>query len=63
MTAADFDEDSLVLERVNSKSKREGRLILLEGKALEIVKRRADNGFIFTKYDDNEWSFYALNCR
>lgn len=63
VTDAHFDGDSLVLERLNSKSKRKRRVILLEGKALEIVKRRTGNGFIFTNHDGNQWTSYALNCR
>lgn len=59
----DRDTKSLVFERVNSKGKKSRRVILLEGRALEIVERRAGGNFLFTNQRGNAWSAYALNCR
>jgi integrase/recombinase XerC len=63
--AKDFhlDNDCLIFERVNSKGKKVRRVILLEGKELEIVQRRVGNGHIFTNKRGNAWTSYALNCR
>lgn len=58
-----FDGDCLIFERENSKGKKSPRVILLEGKALEIVQRRIGDGFIFTNRNGKPWTAYALNCR
>ena len=57
-----FDGEALIFERAKSKGKKT-RMIYLEGDALEIVKRRAGNGLIFTNHLGKPWTAYALNCR
>ena len=59
----DREAKSLIFERVNSKGKKSRRVILLEGRALEIVERRAGGNFLFTNRKGRAWSAYALNCR
>jgi integrase len=58
-----FENDCLTFERVNSKGKKSRRVILLEGKALAIVKRRLGGNYIFTNDRGNAWTSDAMNCR
>jgi len=58
-----FDDDCLIYERKNSKNKKASRVIELQGRALEIVKRRVGDGLIFTNRNGKPWTAYALNCR
>jgi len=63
--ASQFDREnkSIIFERANSKGKKQPRVIILEGRAFEIVGRQAGNEFIFTNTDGNAWTAFALNCR
>jgi integrase len=58
-----IDKALIAIPPAEAKGRKKWRLIRLEGRSLEIVKERTNEGKLFTNRDGRPWTSFALNCR